>query len=141
MKLKVVLDTNIIVSGLLFVGNESLLLELVEKEEIVMHVSPQMIDELETVLDYPHLKKHVLRAGKSKEHLVARIFRMSVPKQPRERITCQLTDPNDCKIIECAVEAGAEYIVSGDSHLLDLKSYNGIQIVSSKRMLEIIGKK
>lgn len=48
------------------------------------------------------------------------------------------SDPDDNKILECAVACGAEYLVSGDAHLLGLKEYTGIKIITPKAALDIL---
>jgi len=49
-------------------------------------------------------------------------------------------DPDDDKILECAVTAGSDYIVSGDKDLLELKKFRGIEIVRASEFLEILQK-
>jgi predicted nucleic acid-binding protein len=46
-------------------------------------------------------------------------------------------DPDDNKFIECALECRADYIVSGDTHLLNLKEYEGIKIINAGEFLEV----
>ena len=139
MKVKAVFDTNILISGLLFKGNESQLLEIVESGGVELFISAELSAELENVLDYPRVVKVLIRQQKNKETCLLTVAKSASLVEPRNRVDV-IADDNDNRVLECAVEAGAEYIVSGDSHLLDLNSYKGIQIVSSKQMLEIIGK-
>jgi len=57
---------------------------------------------------------------------------------PERQIAVMMSDPYDNMVLECAVEAKADYIVSGDAHLLDLGEFEGIKIVNSARFLEIM---
>jgi putative PIN family toxin of toxin-antitoxin system len=139
MKVKAVFDTNTLISGLLFKGNESQLLELVESGCIELFISAELSVELENVLDYPRVVKVLIRQQKNKEGCLLTVAKGASLVEPRVRVDV-IADGDDNRVLECAVEAGAEYIVSGDSHLLDLKSYKGVQIVSSTRMLEILEK-
>lgn len=141
MKCKVVFDTNTLISGLLFLGNEADLLRLLDGGAVKLCMSDDMFRELERVLGYERIKRHVDMSRYNKEDYLEKIAHLAEVVHPNISLNVVAADPSDNHIIECAVEAGAEYIVSGDSHLLDLKSYKGIQIVSSKRMLEILGKK
>ena len=61
----------------------------------------------------------------------------TLPIKPLEKVSAIRADPDDDKFIECAVAAKAGYIVSGDKHLLDLKNYQGIQIMKAAKFLEI----
>jgi len=57
---------------------------------------------------------------------------------PKEKLHIVYKDPTDNKIVECAVAGNADYIVSGDKHLLDLKRYGGIDIISPARFLKLL---
>ncbi|MBI2232283.1 MAG: putative toxin-antitoxin system toxin component, PIN family [Candidatus Aenigmarchaeota archaeon] len=57
---------------------------------------------------------------------------------PGVKLSVVKKDPDDDKIIECAVSCNADYIVTGDRHLLDLKEYKGIKIVTAKQFLELV---
>ena len=140
MNVKAVFDTNILISGLLFKGNESQLLNFVESGEVELFISAELVAELEKVLNYPKVVKVLIRQQKNKETCLLTVTNISSLVEPRVRVDVT-ADVDDNRVLECAVEAGAGYIVSGDSHLLDLKSYKGIQVVSSKRMIEVLGKK
>jgi len=140
MKVKAVFDTNILISGLLFKGNESQLLEFVESGGIELFISAELAAELENVLDYPRIVKVLILRQKNKEKCLLTVANIASLVEPRVRVDVT-ADGNDNRVLECAVEAGAEYVVSGDSHLLDIKSYKGVRVVSSKEMLRILGVK
>jgi len=57
---------------------------------------------------------------------------------PSETINVVLEDPEDNRILECAVEAKANYIISGDSHLLNLRKYLSVQVLNTAEFLDII---
>jgi uncharacterized protein len=138
MKVKAVFDTNTLISGLLFEGNESHLLGLAESGGIELYISAELAAELGAVLDYPRIVKVLMLRQKNKETCLLTVTNLASLVEPRVRVDVT-ADCDDNRVLECALEAGAEYIVSGDSHLLGLKSYKGIRVVSSKRMLEIAG--
>ncbi|MFH1054470.1 MAG: putative toxin-antitoxin system toxin component, PIN family [Candidatus Altiarchaeota archaeon] len=140
MNLKVVFDTNTLISGLLFWGNEADLLRVVDEGAVKLCVSDEMLRELDRVLSYERIKRYVDLSGRSKEEYLEKIVHLAELVHPKNHVHVVAADPSDNHILECAVEAGAEYIVSGDSHLLELKSYKGVRVVSSKRMLEVLGK-
>ena len=58
--------------------------------------------------------------------------------KPRKKLNAVKEDPTDNKIIECAIEGKADYIVSGDNHLLKLEKFEEVKIIKASRMLEIL---
>jgi len=68
-----------------------------------------------------------------------RIFSLFV--EPQKRIFTVTEDPDDNKFLECAMEAKADYIISGDPHLLDMKKSKTVKIVTASEFLDIISKK
>jgi predicted nucleic acid-binding protein len=57
---------------------------------------------------------------------------------PRDKISMVKEDPDDDKFLDCAIECKADYIVSGDRHLLELRGYPGIKIITASQFLELI---
>jgi putative PIN family toxin of toxin-antitoxin system len=98
-----------------------------------MHLatSPALLDELERVLRYP---KFLFTESEIQSFLrdVTAIARLV---HPRQRIDVVQQDPDDNRVLECAVEAEAEWIVSGDPHVLELREHRGIQILSAAAAL------
>ena len=127
----IVLDTNVIISALLFGGNPRMVLERVLTQTVRMSVSRKILDEVVGVLQgrkfrYPHeVALSIVRELESISDLVA----------PVRRIQAISVDPYDNMVLECAVTADADYIVSGDAHLLKLKEFEGIRIVTSAEFL------
>jgi uncharacterized protein len=132
--MRVVLDTNIIVSGLNFTGNEREVLDLARAERFKLCLSLFILEEVARVLrrkfnwDEDHLNKAVrMLAG----------WAMMV--KPETRISYVKRVDADNRILECAVEAKAKYIVSGDRRdLLPLKNFQGIEIINSAHFLSVL---
>jgi hypothetical protein len=132
-----VLDTNVFVSGSR--GKDtapSLIYTAWKHGQLDLAFSPQMIEELRRVLTYPRVQKLL---GASVERIqaelagIADVAWMTPGVVVVDRIT---QDPSDNMILACALEARADTIVSGDSkHLLPLKSFEGIPIVSPKEFV------
>ena len=133
-KPKVVIDTNVFVSGLNFKGKPREILDLIWKEEIKVCISLFILRELEKVLEEVF--------GWDKERIgstVERIKDKTIEVQPKVKISVIKEKNDDNRILECAVEGKARYIVSGDKHhLLPLKEYQGINILSPAEFLEIM---
>lgn len=131
--MKIVLDTNQLISAFFWNGNERKVLEKCRAKELVLLISPDILGELDTVLD----RKFSVPEGKRAEYS-KNIILVSRLVFPNKRIEAIKADPTDNRILECAVDGGADYIVSGDKHLLDLREYKGIKILKAKTFLSIV---
>lgn len=134
--MKIVCDTNTIVSGFLFRGNESRLFELADEGKMQNFISEEIIEEVARVLAYPKLKT----TREEREKITGKLIGISTMVEPKRQIKAVQEDPTDNKFIECAIEAKADYIVSGDKHLLKLKEFEGIKIARTKEVLEMAEK-
>jgi len=129
--LRVVIDTNIVISALNFGGNPKAVLELARKNRIHNITSPFIINEVEKVLT----QKFGWQMEATRE--VVRDFQnFSQVVNPPETIAVIGYSP-DNRILECAVAGRADYIISGDHHLTDLKAYDQIKIVTPTEFLAI----
>jgi len=132
--LHIVLDTNVLISSILFTGPPRQVLESVITGTVKCSLSFAILDELRDVLQRP-------KFGFSPEQAVTVIEELhaicDIINPPR-RIRRIKADPDDNRILECAVEVQAEFIVSGDAHLLDLGEYRDIQILSPRDFLDIM---
>jgi uncharacterized protein len=130
--LKIVLDTNVLISAIVFGGKPRKILEKIISGKSGFAVSKDILDEVDGVLSgkkfkYPSQAVYEIR------NAIEELGEFVVPEIRINRIT---KDPDDNKILECAITAKADIIISGDSHLLELKKFNGIQIVSPAEFLE-----
>jgi len=129
--MRVVCDTNVLISGLLFGGNCRAILALVSEGKINGFTSNALISELEDVLSRPKFGLTGQQVGAILD-LVRQTF---VSVLPRERLSVIADDPDDDAVLEAAVAAEADWIVSGDVHLLRLGSFRQIRIVSPADLL------
>jgi putative PIN family toxin of toxin-antitoxin system len=135
--MRVVLDTNVIISGLLFSGGPpGKVLDLWIDDRILVVLSQELIEECLEVISRPKFK----RAGTpfERQELLINLFEIggTVFVNPKHSLDVIKDDPDDNRFLECAVEGRAEYIVSGDDHLLALREYQGIPIVSPADFLQ-----
>ena len=128
---RVVFDTNVLVSATLSRGKPYTVLELAERGDIDSVTSPDIIDELEDVLSRERLPFESEQIDK----FVEKILSMSELVTPEMDLEAVEDDPDDDKVLECAVAGNADYIVSDDSHLLDIEEYRGVEIVSPDESL------
>ncbi len=137
--LKIVLDTNVLVSALINPhGKPTQILNYVFENKIRLFTSPSIIEELERVLSYPRLmKRHGLEKEELKEFTFDLLSIMSLVEE-KETIEVIMEDPSDNKYLSCAFNTKADFVVSGDVHLLNLKEYEGIPIITPAQLLEIM---
>jgi putative PIN family toxin of toxin-antitoxin system len=129
--LRVVIDTNVIISALNFGGNPKAVLELARKRRICNTTSPFIINEIERVLTRKfgwqmEVTREIINDIQGFSHIV----------NPPETIAL-IKNLSDNRILECAVAGGADYLISGDHHLTDLKTFGTINIVTPTEFLAI----
>jgi uncharacterized protein len=124
--LRVTADTNIYVSALAIGGKPMHLLHLANIGQIELAVSDAILDEIARVLARPKLDWAAERIAEAR----AVISSLAHHVTPSQLLDVVKDDPADNKVLECAVESGTFVIVSGDKHLLRLKSYRGIEIMT-----------
>jgi len=121
---RAVLDTNVVVSGLGWGGSPAMILDAVSDGRIALVTSPALLTELRRVLGYPKLAKVIPGAAQLADLVAA----SGVVVDPSD-VLAVVGDESDNRVLEAAVEGAADYIVSGDVHLLDLGSFRGIPIL------------
>ncbi len=130
----VVLDTNVLVSALLFGGPPREILDMIVAGAVKCSLSLPILDELQDVLQRPKFGFSSPLAMAVVEDLSA----LCTIVNPLERISVISADADDDRILECALEARTGIIISGDAHLLDLRAYEGIRIMSPSEFLQMV---
>ncbi|MEK7155077.1 MAG: putative toxin-antitoxin system toxin component, PIN family [Patescibacteria group bacterium] len=128
---RIVLDTNVIISGIVFGGKPREVLELVKSKEIEGVISPVLFAELGEVLakKFKYSKRRVLQVEKK----LKQIFKIVHPIKSINAVR----DSDDNRVIEAAVEGNCGYIVTGDEDLLTLGKYKGVRILTTAEFLEV----
>lgn len=129
----VVLDTNICISATFWSGEPYLVVQKAVMQEIITFVSNDIVRELRKVLarDFNLGKEDI-------EEIVKAVFFFTHLTEPREKVSIIKDDPDDDKILECALSCKADFVVTQDNHLLKLKDFKGIRIITAKEFLELI---
>lgn len=132
--MRVVLDTNTLISSLLFSGTASRLVPLWQFRRITLLLSKAILQEYIRVLAYPkfRLSDQEIR-GLIEEQLLPFVETIKV----KRRLRVVRRDPEDNKFLECAVAGRAAYLLTGDRDLLALGSYRGITILPIGEFLKL----
>lgn len=126
----IVLDTNVMISALLSAeGPPAQIMNLWEAGAFDVASSAPLLDEVKRVLGYDKIKKHLGLTLEDIDRLLSGWRKISIFVEPEEELDLVEDDPDDNRVLECAVAADADYIVSGDHHLLDLGEYRGIEVL------------
>ena len=140
---RAVIDTNLFVSGLFAAqGYSYQLQQLWVSGAFELAVSEEILKEIENTLLKPYIRKRLFLENGEQEPIISLI------REKATVVTADLyqtdkikKDPTDNKFLACALEIKADYIVSGDNHLLELKHFHGIQIVDAKIFVKKIKEK
>jgi len=130
---KVVLDSNIFISALGWQGKPEQIFKKCIKNEIILITSKEQISELNRVLEYPKFNFTDIEKNKFIS-IIMNISRfVDIPK----KLNIIKDDLSDNIILETAVVGGADYLITGDPHLLKLKEFQRIKIITASHFLEI----
>jgi putative PIN family toxin of toxin-antitoxin system len=132
--IRVVLDTNVLISVLLFKGELSRIVELWKKGKIVPVISKETFSELKTVLEYPKFSLSRAEIKSLIEHEILPFFEVA---NVSKYVKGACRDPGDDKFISCAISGSADCIVTGDKDLFDLKKYQSIKIIHASDFIKM----
>src|SRR5664279_2809973 len=134
--LKVVLDTNVLVSAYLVPGGKpARILSLARQGKLTICLSPPILSEVKQTLLRPKLQKIHKATAKEIERFLKALTSVVVMTAGTEEVDVVKDDPDDNKILACALEGEANFIVSGDHHLTDMKVFQNIPIVNPDAFL------
>lgn len=132
--IRLVLDTNTLISA---VGwrdsNSRKILEACLLGECKLIESPDLLKEFLAVIKRP---KFSFVAEEEIDELLARLVRHCEIVEPKKKLNIVKRDPADKRVLECAIEGNAQYIVSGDQHLLNLKQFGETTILTANDFLK-----
>lgn len=135
--LRAVIDTNLFVSGLF--ARDSLSAQLQNlwiNQEFELVTSLKIIKEVSRVLSYPRIKERFKPKEENVRRFFRLIFRKAIISKDIYKTDKIVEDPTDNKFLACAMEKKADYIVSRDPHLRDLKHFHGIHIIDATTFIE-----
>jgi putative PIN family toxin of toxin-antitoxin system len=129
--IRVTVDTNVIISALLFGENSKKVIESIFKNKIRAYTSPQLVSELvdKLIMKFNFSREMILKL----ETQIATNFIIVYPTV----LINKARDVDDNRVLEVAVESGSKIIVTGDKDLLTLEKYNDIEIISPKEFVDL----
>jgi putative PIN family toxin of toxin-antitoxin system len=132
--MKIVLDANVFISSFFWGGNPRIIVERVIAGTDELFITKEILDEIEDVIGRPkfHASKDMIH------YLINSIEEIGNKITAKKRVKNGSRDKSDNKYIECGMTANVDYVISGDIHLLELKKYENIKIVTAKDYLEIV---
>jgi putative PIN family toxin of toxin-antitoxin system len=132
--LRVVLDTNVVVSGLLHQkGAPAAILDAATSKQFRCYISEPLLDEYREVLTRAYLGLDQYRATR----FIGDLREVAIPVVPRKRVAVA-RDPDDDRVLECALEAGADFIVTGN--IRDFPAhFHGVRVITPRDFLFVLG--
>jgi len=132
---RVVIDTNVWLSALLWGGQPSLIIQLIEKKQIQAISSENILAELTDILQKPKLQKRLNQLKFSADEVVIVAKRLMILVVIEEVIIPKLRDPKDQMVLATAIAGDAQIVISGDKDLLVLHPYENISILLPQEFL------
>ena len=133
--LKVVFDTNVIVSAALYEKSlPALLLSLGLEDKVRFFVSPVLLNEYEAVLKRPRFKL----GGREITELMRKIRRKALIVTPAKRLKIIKEDEPDNRVLECAIKANADFIITGNKRHFPFEEFKGSKIVTPREFINSI---
>ena len=133
--IRVVLDTNVLISSILFKGELARLVDLWKNGKIVQVVSRETFDEFRAVLEYPKFR---LTKGEIKSIIEEEVLPFFEIVETAAEVSEICRDRDDVKFIACALSASADFIVRGDKNLCDVGAYGTIKIIRASDLLKMV---
>lgn len=137
--IRVVLDTNQIVSMAIRPGGVQDQIRAAWRDRrFLLLTSPQLLVEVHRVFTYPRLRALIRLSPEEEEALLRLLVEEAEITPGTHRVQTVAADPADTMVLACAEEGHADYIISGDNHLLSLREHAGIPIITAREFLKIL---
>ena len=129
--MRILIDTNILISGLFFHGLPNQLLKEIDFEKFQVCINDEIFDEYRMQIDKKVLKPKYRLDRELRKKFFSNLHSFEIKSDLQ---VCR--DPKDDKFLNCAIDAKAIYIVSGDNDLLTIKNFEGIEIVTAREFYD-----
>ena len=138
--LRAVLDANVLTSALIRPQGPpgQIVSLLLEQQGFELIVSEAILAEFRHCLAYPRVRKYLTATDEDLDLWVTALGLVADVVKGERLLNIVADDPDDNKYLVAAVEGRADYLVSGDNHLLDIREYEGIRIITPRKFLTIL---
>ncbi|MBI2148038.1 putative toxin-antitoxin system toxin component, PIN family [Candidatus Woesearchaeota archaeon] len=136
--IRVTLDTNVLVSGSFWTGASFRILELIDQKRIGLVLSKEITEEYARIINSGEIIDKVEQKQLILSALAEKVMTASIHVVPTIKLDVVKNDPDDNKILECAVSGNADYIISYDKHLLIIQEFRGIKILTPEGFLRSV---
>lgn len=138
--LRVVVDTNVLVSGLFGIKDSpsSQILKAYRSQKIILANSPLILEEVSEVINRERIVKLTKMSSGQRLDLIDKLIERSDVTSGKQFVEQIGRDIKDDKFLACAIEAKAEYLITGDEDLLVLKEYGGVKIITPRQFLGVL---
>lgn len=138
--MKIVLDTNIFISAFLWQKIAKGIFIFAQNKNIQICVNQELLEEFQTVLEYDKFNTCLEKVRKTPREIIDEFLEI-VKIYPSLKFQKTIIEeyPSDDKVLACALICGADFIISGDKHLLKLKIFENISILSPRQFLDKFG--
>lgn len=139
--IRAMLDANVLVSAILSPkGTPAKVLTAWQAERFHLVLSEAILDEIDRVLRYPRIARRHRWSEERLRGFIEDLAHLAIMTPGATQLAVIAEDPPDDRYLECAIEGEADYIVSGDQHLLELGEYQGIKILTPRAFLDVLGR-
>ena len=136
--IRAVLDANVFVSGILTEGFPRRILRAWRAGQFDLVTARAVLDEIARVLRYPKIVRRHRWSETEIREFMENLAALAIVTPGKLRLSVVAADPTDDRYLECAVEAEADCIVTGDRHLLDLGAYGEVEIISPREFAGLL---
>lgn len=136
--IRITVDTNVLISASFWHGASEKIIDKVENKELTLVLSEGILEEYYKVLEYKEIKEKIEEKDLEMKQTLLKIGMIAEIVEVKYKIDLIKEDPDDNKIIECAISGKVDYIISKDNHLLKYKEYKGIKIITPEEFIKII---
>ncbi len=139
--LRVVVDTNVFISAFLIKSSiPYLILEAVRSQKCILIMSPAILTEIEEVINRQKIIQRTKTTEEERKTFIQNIIDISFFVLDQNILNIIKDDPDDDKFLSAAFLSNADYIISGDKHLLNLETHKGIKIIEPHYFLNVLKK-
>lgn len=135
--MKITVDTNILISATFWYGASYRIIEKIENKEINLILSKEIIEEFISVLNYDEIQNKIKDKNLEMKRTVEKIVSISTIIEPKQEFNIIKDDFKDNIILDCAFEGKVDYIIINDKHLLKLKEFRNIKIITPEDFLKL----